>query len=174
MTIYSIHTIIVLLIVIAILLVYIYDMRRRTKLLYDIVKRLRLQERVQLSMIESKDTGKLTADEKRFVDICHYMDDKKPFLDPKMNADDLAAALGTNRTYVSNCIRKFTDGQLSVLQFIIRYRLRYATQLMRTNPELSLSEVATSSGFFSRSTFNRQFALFYGCSPTEYRERKMQ
>ena len=75
---------------------------------------------------------------------------------------------------MSNCIRKFTDGRLSVLQFIIRYRLRYATQLMRTNPELSLSEVATSSGFFSRSTFNRQFALFYGCSPTEYRERKMQ
>ncbi len=174
MSIYSTHTIIILLIVIACLLVYVYDLRRHLKLLDDIVKRLRLQERVQLSKLEAKGADRLTADEKRFVDICHYMDDKKPFLNPKMNADDLAAALGTNRTYVSNCIRKFTDGRLSVFQFIIRYRLRYATQLMRSRPEMSLSEVATSSGFYSRSAFNRQFAQFYGCSPTEYKERKRE
>jgi AraC-like DNA-binding protein len=61
----------------------------------------------------------------------------------------------TNKTYV---------------QFLNELRIEHACKLLRTQAELSISEIAFDSGFGNVSNFNRQFLVIKGMSPTRYKK----
>ena len=50
------------------------------------------------------------------------------------------------------------------------YRVRYAQKLMKTHPDMSVTEIAEESGFSSRSAFYRNFKEMTGLSPTEWKK----
>ena len=151
-----------LLLCIVVLLFHIRDLRHKLRRLSAIVRRLHLQERTLLSELENKPQAKLSKEESLFVRICQLMDEDKPYASPDFKPEDLAASLGTNRTYLANA---------TMSQFITRYRLRYASQLLeRTDLDLSVNDVSQMAGFSSRSTFNRQFALFFNDTPSDYKD----
>lgn len=153
-----------LLLCIVVLLFHIRDLRHKLRRLSAIVRRLHLQERTLLSELENKPQAKLSKEESLFVRICQLMDG------PDFKPEDLAASLGTNRTYLANAIKRYGGG-LTISQFITRYRLRYASQLLeRTDLDLSVNDVSQMAGFSSRSTFNRQFALFFNDTPSDYKD----
>jgi len=52
-----------------------------------------------------------------------------------------------------------------VMMFINRKRIAYAEQLLRNNPKLPKSEVATLSGYDSLSAFYRNFSSFKSTPP---------
>lgn len=161
---------IVLMVCILALLCYIYDLRRKNRHLTETVRRLHLQERIQLSDLENRQPyEELNKQEELFVRLCRYMDQEKPFLNPELKIEHIVAAMRTNRTYLACAIKNYANG-LTVQQFIMRYRLRYAASLIeRSEPLAPISEIYAKAGFASRSTFNRQFFLFFKHTPSSYK-----
>ena len=98
--------------------------------------------------------------------ICQLMDDEQPFLDSNLKVQDIADLLGSNRTYVSDCIN--TVKGCTFNQFVNTYRVRYAQQLLRHDPKKKVSSVCLLSGFANEMTFFRAFKRVTGQTPREW------
>lgn len=158
---------------------------------FDLRKRLRLQEKMIDGMMPQNNPqgysaqktfapapnlhhlqDNLDAEQKLFVRACQYMEENRPFTNPDMKVDDLVQALHTNRTTLGLAMKKCGPKGHTTQQFITFYRLRYAEQLLSDpRSELTVSQVVDAAGFKSRSAFNRQFTLYYQCTPSLYRMR---
>ena len=92
---------------------------------------------------------------------------QKLYLHPDLTLQELAQALGTNRTYVSNYISQVM-GQ-SFYDYINQLRIeRSALPLVNEHPEYTFEYVARQSGFASMSTFRRAFIKKTGLTPSQY------
>ena len=98
--------------------------------------------------------------------LCQYIEHDKPYIDPACNADTLAHSLGTNRTYLSEAVRKATNG--SVNNFINTARIDEAKRLLATTAD-KLDFIALQCGFASPRSFFRIFHDLTGTTPSEYR-----
>ena len=90
------------------------------------------------------------------------------YLNPRLSLEDVAAHLGTNRTYLSVCINR--DLGKSFLDYVNSWRVRKACTIL-DSPErtsLTVKELSACCGFNSVSTFGRAFRKFTGCSPSNY------
>ena len=58
----------------------------------------------------------------------------------------------------------------SLPEFIRSLRLEHACGLLRERPDLSISEVATASGFSNLNVFSRYFKAKYMMTPTDFRQ----
>ena len=98
------------------------------------------------------------------------MEEKQLFRNKDLRIADVAAALGTNTTYLSACL----NGELNTTfpAFVTSYRIRYAQDMMRQNPTMRLSQVAEESGFTNEKTFLRTFKSFCGLTPSEWKIKK--
>jgi signal transduction histidine kinase/ligand-binding sensor domain-containing protein/DNA-binding response OmpR family regulator len=86
--------------------------------------------------------------------------------DPEFNVETLAASIGLSRVHTHRKLKELTNQ--STKNFIRNVRLKQAAILLIEN-DLSVSEVAYSTGFTSISHFSSSFKEFYGVSPTEYK-----
>lgn len=97
--------------------------------------------------------------------------EKEIFLQPQLTLSDLAAAIGTNRTYLSNYLNSTL--QVTFYDYINRFRIERALQMIDDPANrMTMTEIAELCGFNSLSTFRRTFARMKGCSFAEYRSRK--
>ena len=99
--------------------------------------------------------------------ICQVMEDQRLYLNPNLKVSDIANALGSNRTAISNCIN--SQRNCSFPQLVSTYRVAYAQELMRSRPEIKIAEVWMAAGFPSESTFFRIFKAVTGTTPTDWR-----
>lgn len=84
-----------------------------------------------------------------------------------INMDFIAEKLGTNRTYVSKAINRFSG--LSLWGFINSYRISEAlTRIEKEKHGIVFKNLADELGFSSLSVFSRAFSKAVGTSPTEY------
>lgn len=97
--------------------------------------------------------------------------EKKYYMRPKLTVKELASEIGTNRTYLSN----YLNNKLHVdfFRFVNNYRLDHALELLTTT-DYNLDVISELSGFNSLSTFRRSFVSKYGCTPVEYRNKKLK
>ena len=97
------------------------------------------------------------------------MEEKQLFRNKDLRIADVAAALGTNTTYLSTCL----NGELNTTfpAFVTSYRIRYAQELMRKAPTMRLSQVAEESGFTNEKTFLRTFKVSCGVTPSEWKQQ---
>ena len=93
------------------------------------------------------------------------MEEQRLFLKPDLKVTEVASALGTSRTVLSNSIK--THHNCTFPQFVNTYRIAYAQELMRTQPNLKMTEVYMASGFSSETSFYRIFKSITGFTPTE-------
>ena len=102
--------------------------------------------------------------------------EEKIFTNPHLTIQDLAAAVGSNRTYVSNCINRRTG--LSFSQYVARYRVEHAQTILRdpqyTYNHEAIAEAISLSGFASDQTFYRVFKDVTGLTPLQYRQQNLQ
>lgn len=98
--------------------------------------------------------------------ICALMEEQQLFLNSELKMTDVADALHTNRTYVSNSIKAARGCTFN--QFVNEYRVEYAKQLLRKNPDTKISEVWTASGFSTEVSFFRTFKTLCGMTPKEW------
>ena len=99
------------------------------------------------------------------------MEREKLYLNARLSLSDLAAAVGTNKTYIST----YLNGQgCTFYDFINRYRVEEACRIidqMATDGRIPMTDVAVRSGFNSISSFNRYFFRVKGVTPTAYFHR---
>ena len=88
------------------------------------------------------------------------------YCNPDLKLADLAFAIGTNRTYLSEW---FADNDTTFYQYINALRVRHAADLLLSTDN-TIKQIQVGSGFSSRTTFSKYFVEYYGCPPTEYRK----
>ncbi len=97
------------------------------------------------------------------------MAEQKPFLQAGIKLADLARLVGTRPNYLSQTIN--SRSQASFFDYVNNFRLEYASGLLRSCQEMSISEVAMASGFNSQNVFNSHFKKKTGSTPTQYRKK---
>lgn len=94
------------------------------------------------------------------------MDTSKPFLNPGVRMNDIATAIGTNTSTLSNIInRRFN---MSFTELINSYRVRYALEYISKNPNVASDKLKCECGFNTTSTFTNAFHRHTGMTPGEY------
>ena len=105
--------------------------------------------------------------------ISAVMAEQKLFLQPGLKISDVAAAVGSNRTYVSNAINN--AGGVSFADYVNIRRIEYAKDLLTGSREedVAITDVAAECGFASFTSFYRAFVKFERKSPSQWlKERK--
>ena len=100
-----------------------------------------------------------------------YMRAEKPYTNPDFTIYDLARALNTNRSYVSNLINHQYGMNFSA--FVSGYRIEHAKEILSqgtfaTNKE-ALNAAMVESGFLSEPSFYRLFKQKTGKTPSAFR-----
>lgn len=98
----------------------------------------------------------------------HYlMEEKQLFRQKDLHITDIALKIGSNRTYISNCINNKLN--LSFSDYINSYRIKYAQSLMtQTENVYSQIEISELSGFANETSFYRNFKKLVGMTPKEW------
>ena len=98
---------------------------------------------------------------------------QQAFLDPQLTRSKLAAALGTNSTYL---LRYFAQKGTNFNEYINGLRLEYACRMIKDSNEehIALNKIVMSSGFANYRTFSRLFVSRFGISPAEWRNDYIQ
>ncbi len=93
------------------------------------------------------------------------------YQNPALNVNMLAETLGVHRTSLDRLFLR----ELSIPpgQYLMKIRLHHALSLLSCTA-LPVSEIAAHTGFVRPNYFGRVFRGTMGCSPREYRRRRMQ
>ena len=141
-----------------VLLLLIYIVLRHRK------KHLDEEPEIHANMIDEK--SDLSSHPVLMENISKLMEEQKMFLNSELKVSDIAAELGTNSRYVSNCIK--LEKNVTFKQFVNGFRVDYAKQLMRQHPDMKLAVVGLKSGFSNEMTFFRTFKAYTGKTPKEW------
>ena len=95
-----------------------------------------------------------------------WMQREKPYTNPEFRLMDLRQVLPLNRTYLSQLIN--AEYGCNFYQFVTRYRIQHAQQLMTDHPDMKMQDIAEQCGFSSPTVFARIFARETGISPSEW------
>ena len=109
------------------------------------------------------------SDSELLVRIRKVVTDEKLFLYPNLKVSDLVARVHSNRNYIYHAIN--VEMGTSFSDYINGLRVEYAAKLLEENPDLSINDVITKSGFTSSSAFYRNFRKFKGATPTKKRAK---
>lgn len=91
------------------------------------------------------------------------------YLNPHLKVSDVAKAVGTNRTYVSNHFNH--EIGTTFYDYVNGFRIEHSCQLLETTNE-SIKCIAERSGFSSPQAFIRVFTRLKGISPTAFRKEQ--
>ena len=105
-----------------------------------------------------------TADE-RFIERLEAII-KTELVNPDLSADQFSTHMNMSRMQLHRKLKSLFGVPAS--EFIRNERLKTAAELLK-NPDLTVAEVAYSSGFNDATYFSRSFKKVYGLSPTEFR-----
>lgn len=94
--------------------------------------------------------------------------EKKIYLNPSLTIRDLAAAIGSNRTYLSNYIN--SAHKTSFCGYINRYRVKELEAILKEQPQLSLETLADMAGFGCVDSLKRAVKNETGLGFNEWRK----
>ena len=97
-----------------------------------------------------------------------YMRETHPFKSPAFNRERLAKSVKVNDRLLTEAIKERTG--LTTIEYINMCRLDYSRQLLSSNSELTVKEIADMCGFGTPRTFQRLFREKYGMPPSHYRK----
>ena len=116
--------------------------------------------------VQTEDVARMTRVYER---VMTQMEQKHLFLDEDFSLNDLAAAVYTNKSYLSKTINIVSGRNFS--QFVNFHRVHYSIELMHKDPHLKVISLAMMSGFHSSVSYNMAFKLNMGETPSAYLER---
>ncbi len=89
--------------------------------------------------------------------------------DEKLSVNEIAEKLYVHPVYLNRVFKK--EKGISVSQYIIQERMRFAADLLRTKHRKA-TDVAELVGYRNYSNFSAMFTKYYGCPPSRYSEEK--
>lgn len=100
--------------------------------------------------------------------IIRAMEEEQLFLNPELTIDELARGVGSSSRMVSQTIN--SGFGKNFFDYVNTYRIEMAQRLFRENKDskLTVLEVMYQVGFNSKSSFNTQFRIKTGTTPSEY------
>ncbi len=104
----------------------------------------------------------------KLVHVTNYIDAHR---NEDLTMEQLADLAGFSKYHFERLFKSCMG--ISCYQYITKRRVMMAQELL-SDTDLSVTDIAMQSGFFSLSTFNRVFKDMNGCSPTEYRKLYLQ
>lgn len=102
--------------------------------------------------------------------ISKAMENQRFYQNSDLKLSDLAAVLGTNRRFISDCIN--SQQGCSFTQYVNNYRIKHAKRLLRQNPDKKITDVYIESGFANETSFFRTFKSVTGMTPREWLNSK--
>lgn len=102
-----------------------------------------------------------------------YMEDERPYRRQELRLSEVANAIGTNATRLSQVFNQYL-GQ-NFYDFVNAYRIAEFKRLARDerNAHFTLTALAERAGF-KRSSFFAAFRKAEGCTPTEWMEKRQE
>ncbi len=100
--------------------------------------------------------------------ICNYMEEHRPYLNPKLRMQELVDILDIPRHVFSRLINEHYN--LNFFHFVNQYRIKYVLEhLTVENLETyTVEAIAFNAGFNSKSTFYKSFKEITGENPGQY------
>lgn len=96
--------------------------------------------------------------------------EERLFLDPQFGRQQLMDRLHLSKESIGAAFSKGSQ-YASLASFVNEMRLIHGAKLLSEHPEMSISDVATASGFGSNITFANNFKKRYALTPTEFRNK---
>lgn len=139
--------------------------------------RLRIKNRPELS-VQQKDSEsinriELMSDAELFEFLRVVIVGEQLYLNPVFDCQQLMERFHLTKERVGAA---FSQGSqyVSLAAYINECRLSHGAALLSISPELSISEIATDSGFANASVFTRDFKQRYTITPSEFRQKGKQ
>lgn len=127
-------------------------------------KKERLVTKYQQSNLERE------ASLRHFENLKSLIIREKLYLNPELRLMDLSEISGVNYHHVSEVINK--EAGVSFFEFINQFRVNQVLETIKTksnqNQRINILEIAYSSGFNNKVSFNRYFKKKTGTTPTEF------
>src|SRR5690606_1440633 len=106
--------------------------------------------------------------------LTEFMEQQKPYLEPHITVERLAAKLNVSPKLLSGTINN--ELHVNFFELISNYRVieakkRLADAELREKP---ICEIMKSCGFNSKSVFNQAFKKAVGVTPSNYRQQHCQ
>ena len=98
--------------------------------------------------------------------IVAYFEAEKPYLNSNLTINELVRYLYSNKLYISKAINHCTGRNFC--QFVNYYRVTYAVELFRSDPQLKVVDMANRCGFNSATSFSAAFRLYMGDNPGDW------
>lgn len=98
-----------------------------------------------------------------------YMAKEHPYLKAKITREQVAAAIGTNTTYLSRTLNR--KAQMSFKKYITLYRIKYVQDCFQADTSKRIIDLCYKSGFSSQSALNQAFRTYLGMTPGEWCKR---
>lgn len=137
-------------------------------LLAKIINTLKFQRKLREKYIHDNDADNATLfRNQKDKDFLQNLEDKiiENIENNSFSVHDLSASFGMSRTSLYMKLKNLVD--LSPQDFIIHTKLKHAKSLL-IKGELSIKEVAYSSGFSNPKYFSTSFKKFYGITPSGF------
>ncbi|MEJ2618366.1 MAG: helix-turn-helix domain-containing protein [Ignavibacteriaceae bacterium] len=119
-----------------------------------------------------KSTLKGTVKNESLKKLEKIMEQEKLYLDPSLNLIMLAKKISIAPCHLSRIINESFNKSFN--SFVNYYRVKESTKYLIQNSreKMNILEIAYTSGFNSKSSFNNAFKKHMGLTPTEYRYKQ--
>lgn len=161
---------VLLLLAIALYTRYTRQLRKKNRALYEKIRQQQRAEEREQSMREKVPAVSLSREQVLFGSLSRIMEEQKLYTNPTLSRREMAEAVGTNTTYLSDAVKACTDG-MTISEYLNRMRLNWAGKMLVEAGDMAVDIVGEQCGFSSRSTFYRLFRDYYGMSPGEFRRQ---
>ncbi|PKZ23104.1 AraC family transcriptional regulator [Aerococcus sanguinicola] len=101
----------------------------------------------------------------RVQEIAYYL---TQHYQEKLDLDKIASGVNLSKSYVSHLFREVTG--MTVINFLMKYRLLQARYHLMMSDDLSIQEIALANGFESNAHFSRYFKQSVGVTPSQFRK----
>lgn len=104
----------------------------------------------------------------------YYMGAVKPFTDPDLKLNSLAAVMNISSRHLSQLINEYKNQNFS--DFVNHYRVKLAMELLgnENNSKATIFSILLDVGFNSKTTFNLVFKRQTGLTPSQYKSKMLR